>query len=83
MVIAAASCRSSSAIARSRSSTFRTLPVTIVRDADDLHVAAADDHVLDPSDDCHVPVLVHDREVAGVHPAAPSITSAVRSGSSQ
>src|SRR5918998_5551948 len=32
-------------------------------------LAAPDDHVLDPPDDPDVPVLVHRRQVAGVHPA--------------
>ena len=32
-------------------------------------LAAADDHVLDPADDTHVAVLVHDRQVAAVHPS--------------
>ncbi len=32
-------------------------------------LAAADDHVLDPPDDVQVTRLVHDGEVAGVHPA--------------
>src|SRR3712207_9121957 len=30
---------------------------------------AADDHVLDPADDVEVAGVVHDGEVAGVHPA--------------
>jgi hypothetical protein len=32
-------------------------------------LAAADDHVLDAADDAHAAVVVHHREVAGVHPA--------------
>src|SRR6185437_4957639 len=31
-------------------------------------LAAPDHHVLDPADDVQVPGLVHDRQVAGVHP---------------
>ena len=39
-------------------------------------LAAADDHVFDPADDVAVAVLVHDRKVAGMHPAAASMASA-------
>src|ERR1700730_10461407 len=40
-------------------------------------LAAANDHVLDPSDDVEVSLVVHCREVAGVHPA-PSVDSLSR-----
>lgn len=31
--------------------------------------ATADEHVLDPASDCHVTILIHRSEVAGMHPA--------------
>ena len=46
-------------------------------------LAAADHHVLDAADDVAVALVVHGREVAGVHPAGASIASAVFSGSFQ
>jgi hypothetical protein len=46
-------------------------------------LAAADHHVLDAADDVAIALGVDGGEIAGVHPAAASIASAVRSGSSQ
>src|ERR1700704_5725950 len=33
-------------------------------------LAAADDHVLDPADDVAITLLIHHRQIAGMHPAA-------------
>jgi hypothetical protein len=46
-------------------------------------LAAADHHVLDPPDDVDVAVVVHHREVAGVHPPVGVDRLGGRSGSFQ